>query len=303
MLGAPRFVTEYRLTGGRLFHLGTNLDILTSMEKAIQTLELQLQKTPDPLLQVQLLRLGLEKEGMEEVLRLLRTTDTPVIWVSPPGLGLESGESRINYFFTRSGGRVVNYSSVATPNVTALIENFFPELKDSGETTESLVAFLLSHPFSTDITDLPSFTSLVSSINKDTNFSPPGFGIDIYRLLQTDPPKAAKLKQLIAAFYKYETEEKNLSPNQRYFLEVNFLTFLFDKFIKLLLIKQNPQVDDRYLALLMSRTSGCGAGLGSLLNPNPFGGLFNLFFETKQEECPACKKKRKPKKEPPQWTP
>ncbi len=315
-IGAPTYGTKYYLEKGRLIHLQTGLDIQESMKRAIQKAQITLNNSPleKELLTEQLSRLVLEKYGLEQVVKLLEEGHQNIVWVSPPGLGLNSGEARVNIFLRTEEG-VLNYAFVATPQLDALQE-LAPLLGKSGKLSRTtidnnLVASFLQSPFPTDLNPL-QIRERVEKMNQIVNFTPPGFGIDIYQLCSQYPQIFGALEEEMKEFY---FTSRTLPLEERYSNELGFLKHLLDFYVEPVLrhiLQQQGMSEEKFLLeynTLMNRVSSCGQGLGSLINPtNPFYHMnllaSNLLSnEEKKRGCSHYSPPRRKKSRPEQWTP
>ncbi len=314
-IGAPTYRTEYYLgEEGHLIHLQTGLDIQESMALAIQKAQMLLNTQKEGgLLAEQFSRLVLEKHGLEKVVQLLEEGHRHIVWISPPGLGLNSGEARVN-IFSKTGDRVLNFAFVATPQLQALQELVSslggPEELDHFIDNNGWVASFLQNPFPTNLDPL-QVKERVVEMNQTANFTPPGFGIDIYQLYRKYPHIFGVLEEEIQKFY---FSSRHFPGEERYSKELEFLGYLLNFYVKPLLryeLQQQGVSEEKFLLeynALINRVSSCGQGLGSLINPiNPLSQMnllaFNFLSEEERGGCPHCSSPRREKPRPKQWTP
>ncbi len=341
-IGAVFFTTEYELQvrGDHVefWSPKVGIEMLASMQEAIVRQEELITKEADPvrleLLNQQLERLRLEYLGMQRVGKLLQVYDQ-VVWISPPGLGLESDETRINYL-VKKGKKVISYSWVATPDLERL-KDFMSWLGHdlSDDMGVAVGSFLLS-PFEVEM-DLERMAGMVRNLNQLSKYQVPGWGVDLYGLMDF----ARSFRQVIEKGgqkewvdylqkrglwfdLKGELEKQVISFYMGFYgqgekpthdMEVAFLQHLLERLIKPWLrvwvwVRYGDSEDrfDFMWAQMMYRSSGCGGGLGSGFVEGGFpmiginllwlrlGSVMQNFFS-----LPGCKKcgksKRKKKKQ------
>ncbi len=347
LMAAPEYhFFDFVLANGEMKDPETNFSMLKSMAKAIEVQEELINQHPEePIFQAQLERLKLEWQGLEKVIGLFRTAPGPnlsVVWFSPPGLGLDSGESRINVFRGRLNPnghewRIDNSSYVATPNLKSLAR-LYSLLTDRRFDFEMEVGSFLTRP--EVIADNKKPANLIRFTNQKDGYLPPGFGISLYDLIafagQTKDRLAeavysnhwqdffgkkglrldlkqyleAKIAEFHNRFYK-----ANSMPSQKE--EQDFVAGLFMEAVKPWLVfylqskhpRLSRQAIDNNLANVMRRVSGCGVSFLSAItkssNPwiSPGGSFLGLLFGPQSDLYSPAKTKRLVRKQVSDITP
>jgi len=314
LMGARYFVTQMKLVDGDFYVWQTRTHLLASMRTAIDKQRQLVQADPDNShLQEQFHRLTLEHEGMSRVVNLVRNSKgrSTVVWLSPPGLGLDSNETRVNLFW-RQGDDVVNsISLVASPEKQFSLSLFYGLGKklpdDAAPSTSSFLATpVLSQQNRSRI------IGLVNQLNSFFRFNHPGLGVNLEQLTRFVESKknnltAAELDFLASAGFNLEwlNNLRQLSLNNliqsisksnyksEWSESVKLLIDLFHQIIKpwqFLYSKNrfdlNVHEYDKMIAFLLMNGTGCGGlfeirsetkALGNLVNP--FGLLSKNLFD------------------------
>ena len=344
IMGAGFFTTEYELQarGDKVEFWSPKMEMgmLASMQEAIVRQRELITKEVDPqqveLLNQQLERLRLEYLGMQRVGELLQIYDR-VVWISPPGLGLESEEARINYF-VKKGEKVVNYSWVATPNLEGL-RDFMRWLgQDLNDDMGVAVGSFLLSPFEVKV-GLEKMAGMVRDLNQLSNYQVPGWGVDLYGLMEFVQSFRQSLEENEKQDWIVSLQERGLwfdlkeelekqvvsfymgfygqGKKPTHDMEVAFLQYLLERLIKPWLrvwvrVRYGANEDgfDFMWDQMMYRSSGCGSGLGGgvVIAGHPIGGtgylwwglgsvMGQLFSPPGCKSCKARKKKKEEKEE------
>jgi len=295
-----------------MYNPDINMWMLDSMDQAILVQQDLIKQDPNNLrLQTQLSRLQLEREGFERVARLFQSSQNNkavVVWISPPGMGLDSGESRINFFAGQRNGQtwqIDNAVMVAAPSLTALSKFYLASGGHMPDDAGWSVGSFLRFPFVSH-RPIDSLIDLVGSVNRETGYRPPGFGVDLHKLIEfsnqfkTALYQAGNIKDWIEWFgqqnlpidlgaaltdlinqFHHQFYQNSSLPTQEQ--EIWFLKRLLNQMVKPWLkiyfklktkTPYDPNEFDAYWSYLTSRTSGCGLGLAS----NNQWSLFGLSF-------------------------
>jgi len=305
LMGAPFFITKYQLQQRGEFGLDLYqpdrdeylLEITgNAVTRQAQILESAAHADDYELESLRLKRLQAEQEGLHRVIELLNHwPDSWVVWISPPGMGLESDESRINLFYLRGAtGRVIAYSLVAVDNLEAMqlyLRSVGVDLPDDAPVSTS--GFLVS-PAVVGLT-LEDLIKRLKFVNLLYHYSPSGQA-RLKDLLTTYPKLEAGLDERINGFFASFYLRRQPPDHQT---ETSFLYQLYTDiivpYLRDYLQDRGYQVDDSYLMYLAQQAGGCGGfdvfsvPVGPPLPSVFIGKVFNTLFGL---PCDKCRKEK-----------
>ncbi len=326
LVGARFFITKTELTDDDVFDRQTQTHLLASMQTAIDKQTRLIQANPDNhQLEEQFSRLVLEHYGMGRVVDMVRKLNSrsSVVWLSPPGLGLDSNETRVNLFW-RQGKIVHSISLVASANIhfsLALFESLGHKLPN--DATISTSGFLVT-PIQIEH-DRNNLIKLVEQLNGVFGYRPAGFGVNLDQLSAFVEDQKNKIRPQEITFLMSAGMNLNLlnrlkktslpqvineisrqKYSQNWEESIKLILYLFNQLIKpwlFLYTKNNIGAEgndydyDQMAAFLLMNTTGCGGlfanssdikALSNSLNPFNFltKGLLDLLgIKTKIKGC------------------